>query len=272
MIKFQKIIKYLAIAFAAVIIFNIFAGIVSVIAGINFLNSGTKKVELLDKYEEVVIGDNIDDLEVEVATVNVEIKASDKFRVETNRKDINVETRGNKVKISEKNRRFINAVNTGEIIIYVPESINLKNLEFENGAGNVSICDVNAESISLELGAGNIEVNNVVSKKNTNIDGGAGRIEIKNSELSNLDLDMGVGNLTLHAKLFGNSKIDCGVGELKMNLIGNSENYKVKVDKGLGTVKIKGDNIEGSYGNGENTIDIDGGVGTIQIDFEDIED
>ena len=46
--------------------------------------------------------------------------------------------------------------------------------------------------------------------------------------------------------------------------------YKVKVDKGLGKVKLNGDVIDNDtyYGNGINRLDIDGGIGNIIINFK----
>ena len=78
---------------------------------------------------------------------------------------------------------------------------------------------------------------------------------------------MGVGELDLSAKLSGNSDIDAGVGRLNLNLIGND--YKIKVDKGIGSASINGNDIKDDtyYGEGSNIIDIDGGVGSIDISY-----
>ena len=51
-----------------------------------------------------------------------------------------------------------------------------------------------------------------------------------------------------------------------INLLDKIENYKIKIEKGLGTVKINNDSVKnGIYGEGTNSIEIDGGVGSINI-------
>ena len=60
---------------------------------------------------------------------------------------------------------------------------------------------------------------------------------------------MGVGKLSLISKLTGNNKIDSGIGEMNLSLIGTLEDYKISLDKGIGKAKInrktmKDDNVE----------------------------
>lgn len=57
---------------------------------------------------------------------------------------------------------------------------------------------------------------------------------------------------------------------MDITLNGDKENYKILGDKGIGSLKIdgisQGDNI--AYGSGDSVIKVDGGVGSINIDFE----
>lgn len=80
---------------------------------------------------------------------------------------------------------------------------------------------------------------------------------------------MSVGKFTLEAAILGNSKIDHGVGSITLNLIGAKEEYKIHVDKGIGTITIDNKNINDNQiiGNGINKIDIDGGIGNMDINF-----
>ena len=50
----------------------------------------------------------------------------------------------------------------------------------------------------------------------------------------------------------------------------SKENYRIKTDKGIGTIKIDGKEISNNelYGNGSHSIDVDGGIGNIKIDFK----
>ena len=56
--------------------------------------------------------------------------------------------------------------------------------------------------------------------------------------------------------------VPCFIGLFK-------DDYCIILDKGLGNATINGKNMSGdtTYGTGENKLDIDGGLGSIQIDF-----
>ena len=78
---------------------------------------------------------------------------------------------------------------------------------------------------------------------------------------------MGVGNLIINSTLTGNNMIDAGVGKLDINLQNKKENYTFKVSKGIGSIKLNNDEIKDNetVGNGINIIDINGGIGSINI-------
>ena len=65
--------------------------------------------------------------------------------------------------------------------------------------------------------------------------------------------------------------MDLGVGESNSALSGSKEDSKLDLDKGLGNISIDGVNMSdyGSSGNGTNKVEINGGVGSINVRFED---
>ena len=83
---------------------------------------------------------------------------------------------------------------------------------------------------------------------------------------------MGVGKLTLKSRIEGESDLDYGVGETDLILLGSLEDYQIEIDKGIGEAKLNGENMQDDsvYGSGENKIEIDGGVGAINIEFSEI--
>ena len=85
-----------------------------------------------------------------------------------------------------------------------------------------------------------------------------------------MNLDMGVGKIELTSVFTGKSEIDAGIGELNLNVLGNKEDYTLKVDKGIGSIKVDNENAEdnSTIGDGFNIIDIDGGIGSININFK----
>lgn len=263
----QKVIKYLAMVFAIFLIVSIFSGIISLVLvfGSFFDNSNV----LLDNYKVLETDGIVEVLDIEVSSVNVVIKEGTKFKIETNNKRVDLKQKDNKVIIEEEGKFLFNNTKTGDIIIYVPEVNEIREVSLENGAGSVEIESFTTNKLLLNLGAGKVEINDLVVLEKTEIDGGAGEIDVKNATIHNLDLDMGVGKVSFLGSILGISEIDCGVGETTLDLNGTKDDYKITIDKGIGSVKVDGDSITDSsyYGNGNNLIEINGGIGNIRVDF-----
>ena len=165
------------------------------------------------------------------------------------------------LKIYEEKIWHWNNNQAGYITLYIPEDMNLKEIDIDNGAGRVVIDSINVREIDLDHGAGAIEIVNSKFDK-ADINGGAGKIEIKSSVLNNVELSAGVGRVSIEAEITGDSKIECGVGGV---------DDKIVAEKGIGSLKIEGKSIsdEHTYGVGRNRIRVEGGVGSINIDFDD---
>lgn len=77
--------------------------------------------------------------------------------------------------------------------------------------------------------------------------------------------------MELDAEITGNSKIGCGVGATNVVLRGNRDDYRIRAEKGIGAICIGGDIYNSSdtkeYGNGKNYLEVEGGIGRIDIDF-----
>lgn len=273
MSQVQKIIKYLALAFAIFLIFSIAYGIMS---GFTFI------VDSFSDDDEVTVTDTLDELDVDINDIsnmdidfsfaNLTIKQGNEFNIESNYKNISSGRKGNTLYIKENSHfNFSKKDKNAEVIITIPEEVILNNIEIETGIGKIKIDGLNTYDLSCNFGTGNSEISNLNVINYAEFDGGAGEILITSSSISNLDMDMGVGKVVMEAKLIGNNEINAGVGEVKLTLLGSTNDYKIKVDKGVGSVKIDNQEISDDtyYGNGINAIEIDGGVGSIDIYYDD---
>ena len=65
----------------------------------------------------------------------------------------------------------------------------------------------------------------------------------------------------------GNTQIDCGVGDVELELTGDAEKYAIHTEKGIGDIKINDSSVanDSTIGKGENKINIEGGVGNVDI-------
>lgn len=263
----QRVIKYLALGFAIFLIFSILSGIMFGISTVSNVFSDRDSDILEDLKDLNITGDNISVLDIDIKAANLVIKTGDKLKVETNNKYIKYDQDGNRIIIKEKRHNWFFKKNKSDLVVYIPENFVFDGVSINTGAGKIEVEEINTRILNIDFGAGKATINNLVVDEYAKIDGGAGEISILNGNINDLDLDVGVGKFTLNSKLTGNSEIDAGVGELNINLLGLLEDYKIRVEKGIGSAKLNNQDMknERTYGTGVNSIDIDGGVGSINI-------
>ena len=270
----QKIIKYLATAFAIFLIITIISGILT--GGYALLNG----IGLINSNKDIIIEDlktissnvtEVSTLKIDLAYTNLYIKTGEKFEVQTNNAKITFENNNGSVKIKEENGDWLNSKNIeSNLIVYIPENmLEIDEINIDAGAGKINIEKLNTKGLELELGAGEVYIENLAVSVKTKIDGGVGKTELKQCELNNLKAELGMGEFKFSGKLTGNSEIDSGIGATNIDLIGEKENYTINASKGLGNITLDGQKIEAdrNYGTGENYLYIDGGIGEIKIDF-----
>ena len=143
-------------------------------------------------------------------------------------------------------------------------------MDITTGAAKLTVDMLSVNSLELNLGAGDVRFEYLNASSNVDIKGGAGEITIASGTLSGLTLEMGVGELNLTAILLGNSDLKFGVGESNLTLLGSKDDYKVDIEKGLGNITVDGEKVTdfGSSGNGQNHVEIEGGIGTINLNFQ----
>lgn len=270
----QKIIKYIATAFAmfltVTIISAILAGCYAVLTGLGLIN--TNKVVITDNLETISSDiEEVSSLKIDLVYTNLYIKSGEKFEVQTNNNKIIFENNNGCVKIKEENKYFLSSKSMeSNLIVYIPEDmIIIDETDIDAGAGKINIEKLNTKGLYLELGAGEVYIENVVVTDEASIDGGVGKTELKQCQLNNLNADLGVGEFNFTGILTGKNDINSGIGAASIKLTGEKEDYKIKASKGLGNIILDGQTIESDkdYGTGKNYLNIDGGIGEIKIDF-----
>ena len=165
------------------------------------------------------------------------------------------------------NKKLNKSDSKSSITIYLPEDVELEETDIQVGAGIVDVTGLIAKNVEFNFGAGNVNMQNITVKNNAKIECGAGQVIIKNSELANANIEAGVGKLVYSGDLTGNTQIDCGVGDVELELTGDAEKYAIHTEKGIGDIKINDSSVanDSTIGNGENKIDIEGGIGNVDI-------
>lgn len=266
----QKLIKYGAIVFAIFIIINIIGAIyfgLSTFSGVLGLHHSSTEIKDLHNVE--LKNKDYSILKLDLASANVTIKKGNDIKVQTNSNDITCKERGNSLLIKEKEMHWFNRVKNKELIVYLPEVL-FDEVIIETGAGKILVEEINTKRLDFDLGAGKADIKKLNVSNEADFDGGAGEVQILSGSIHNLDLDLGVGRFFLRSSLTGNTKIDAGVGEVDIHVLGVEEDYRVKVSKGLGSLRLNGESIKNdtTYGSGDHYIDVDGGVGSLSLTFE----
>lgn len=278
----QKVIKYFAIAFAIFLIVTIISAILSggymLLTAFGLINTN-ENINTINQELRVIPNDvkEVSSLKIDLACTNLNIKKGTDFKIETNNSEIQIKENNGNVEIKEKNLKWIggnflnSTTNSSDLTIYLPENLDILNeTKIETDAGKINIEHLSTQILDLELGAGDVYLENITVIKKAKIDGGVGKTELKYCTINNLEADLGMGEFVYNGSLTGKNEIDAGVGSINMNLSDLKDDYKINVDRGVGKIKIDNNVVEHktTYGSGNNYIEIDGGVGEININFE----
>ena len=267
----QKIIKYLAIAFALFLVISIF----SIIFGlsreiISSINSDKKDSKLLEEYTTISNNvNNVETFKIDISNDDIEIKEGEKFEVKTNDPDVKFYHENSKVKIKTDKTFSWHLSNSsrGTIIIYLPNEFNISELDLNLGAGKIDIDKIFVETLLMDLGAGTMTAKEINVYEKATINGGAGNINIYSGTINNLNLKLGAGNASIQSDLTGSNTLTTGVGKLNLGLSRSKDNYKFDISKGLGNIILNDFDVSEDIliGDGETKIKISGAIGNIII-------
>lgn len=274
MTTLQKVIKYLALAFAIFLTVSIVGGILSAVGllGSLFSDDDAEWGDVIGETKNYTVSSEISDLNIQINAADFYIKEGNGFSVESNLKNLEVDEKNGCLTLKDLTKIKLNgstAYENAVLTIYVPVGTVFDNVNIKTGAGRFTVDSLSAATIGFELGAGDVTISKLIAEKSANIEGGAGRITISDGAIKNLDLEMGLGQLNLTAALTGDSELELGVGESNITLLGSKDDYELDIEKGIGNITVDGKNVTdfGSSGNGANEVDIHGGVGAINVRF-----
>ncbi len=270
----QKVIKYIAIAFAIFLIVNIVSGILfgiriffGVFTGTSVYGEQTSTSE--QGTEEITDLDFINKIEIKAGISKLKIEEGEKFTVSIKKGDtaVNVKTENHTLRIESKGVTKWFGTTPSEITIRIPKQREFEKVEIETGVGEAKIESLCTKTLTMEMGVGKVSLSKVQASEKAKIQGGVGVTTIQQAMLNNLQLKGGVGDFDLSAELTGQADIEGGVGNLKITLLGKKEDYLVKSKTGLGTIRVNGQKQEdrAKIGQGDRLIMVTGGIGNITI-------
>lgn len=274
MTTLQKVIKYLALAFAIFLTVTIIGSILSAVCLLgNLFSDDADWGDVIGETKTHTFTSKISDLNIQLNAADFYIKEGNSFSVESNLKNLEIHEKNGRLTLKDLTKIKLNGSNTYEnavLTIYVPVGTVFDNVNIKTGAGRFTVDSLSAATIGFELGAGDVTISKLIAEKSADIEGGAGRITISNGAIKDLALKMGMGQLNLTAALTGDSELELGVGESNITLLGSKDDYELDIEKGIGNITVDGKNVTdyGSSGNGANEVEIHGGIGAINVEFK----
>lgn len=190
----QKIIKYMALAFAAVIIINIFSGILiglgamATVLGLT-KDRGEQNIKL-ETVAQIFDEKEISSLKMELAYSNLTIKTGETLKLESSNSNVKCTQNNNKLVIQERTHMWNINNEASETILYIPANMKFDDIDIDAGIGKVDIeleDGVRNYTIKASKGIGSISINNeeLTSDREygngpnyIKIDGGVGTIRI----------------------------------------------------------------------------------------------
>lgn len=264
----SRVIKYLSIVLGLYLVYMMISGITSLVYDIKVYkdsnNDVSKNIELKEDYIKWY-----DSIDIDLGYSDLEIYDSNNdFKIEVSNDNIKYYEKDNKFIVRDMSGINIKIKNRNVVKLYIPTTRNINLLDIDMGSGKLYIDRINANYIDLELGAGSTIINDINVLK-FDIETGAGVLDINNGIIKNMDLELGVGKSNINAILRGNNKIELGVGSSNINLNDIIDNYTLKIEKGIGSIYVDDKEIKNNttYGNGDNLIEISGGIGSINVRF-----
>ena len=126
------------------------------------------------------------------------------------------------------------------------DSIFLKagQIKVDLGAGLLEADGFEGKEVSLTVGAGELLADRITAVK-ADFEIGAGHMSIGELSVSGeMDLDVSMGAAEVAGTISGDLEVECGMGEIVMNLTGSEDDHSYYVECGVGNVVV------GSYSHG----------------------
>lgn len=210
----------------------------------------------LKNIEETYTG--VESIKMELDAAAVTVKVGNEFKVSGNNVsegEFKSYVENGTWYIKEKSNFHFFGFNTdsSNVIVYIPETFNAKNLEIDLGAGKLSADKLNATNTDISVGAGSLRINDL--------------------KTDDIKVECGVGEIDIDGIVTNKGYVECGVGDVRLDLIGNAKDYNYNINVGIGQVEL---NNETYSGLGNKVIDnksagksfsIENGIGHVRLNI-----
>jgi len=219
-------------------------------------------------------------LDIELKAASLVIKTGDTLSYRAIGMDgraLEVSGSGESFRLTEQGWRHVFDFREGfaqrTVEITIPAETRLESCRIEVGAGKVTITGLSVERFRIESGAGVIDATGIVAG-DALVKTGAGSIKFGDCSFTDANFETGAGRIEYRGNLIGRSRVSTGAGSVELELEGSEDDYRIEYARGIGSVKIDGEDYsgvgDGRAGNrdADRELRIETGVGSVQIRFD----
>lgn len=195
------------------------------------------------------------DLEIIVGVGDLKIKYHDEPYVALeigNHDKMQCYVQDDKLKITAG---LINGVNSSSsMTVYLPEDKRYNNILVDVDAGNIEAEKLVAEEIEINVAAGQFIIDEIDTYK--------------------MDLEVGMGNAEIRGEINEEIIVDCGMGQVIMELKGDGKDFNYELDCGIGSLSVEDVYVIAGIGdvernnNAAKEMEISVGMGAVNVTFE----
>lgn len=271
MTSIQRLIKLVADAIAIGLVVAIIGGagtLMLAVSGITSIKNEIREAKANEEYTVYNVEDGISNISLNLSTASLAVKQGDSFSV-YHGEGFKIKSKKGILYVEDTIKEILNITSSHTVIITVPKNKTFGKVTINSGAGSIYIEKLTCDTLDLDLGVGTTDIDYIKVNSKAKIDGGVGAVTISKGTVNNLNYSVGVGKSDISAKLTGKSDIDAGIGDVKLTLKGGENIYTLRGETGIGAVRVGGEKLvdDKDMGSGKNIVDIDGGIGTVRIDF-----
>jgi len=157
----------------------------------------------------------------------------------------------------------------GVITLTVSDHTELDRIKIEMGVGSVTIEDMNVAELDVECGVGIFTCENVRAEY-AQIKGGVGSVKCSEVQFDGLEMEGGIGGISVDGVLTGKTSVVAGMGTIELEIHVKREDYNLNVETGLGSIYVDGEkcsDIKESNNSQNNLLNVEGGIGSVKINF-----
>ena len=155
----QKVIKYLAMAFAIFLTVSIIGGLLSSFGFFDGFFSDDAVTEDIKTYS---VSADIKSLEIKINAADFTIKQGESFTVESNLKHLTDEDK-NGVLTIEETKKYSKTYTGAVLTLYVPAGTVFDRADITTGAGRFTVDQLSAGTMKFELGAGEVTIDTLIA-------------------------------------------------------------------------------------------------------------